>query len=139
MKQKQISAQIHMNNLTHLVNDVDHHSSPFFQGANLQELHGRRVKPRRGTNTFTSDCGHPTKNGKRPRLCFRKLPLVLAHSSQEDTCQKHVCNSLANYWQSLASNLRGQKKQRTSSANFIIQYHLWPLVRMAMHRYIHRV
>ncbi|EPY80392.1 hypothetical protein CB1_000839004 [Camelus ferus] len=65
------------------------HLAPRTQGANLQELHGRRVKPRRGTNTFTSDCGHPTKNGKRPRLCFRKLPLVLAHSSQEDTCQKH--------------------------------------------------
>lgn len=128
-----------MNNLVHQVNDSGHDPSLFFQGTNLQKLYGRKGKPSKGTKARTNDCGHTPKKGKRLRLCFRKLPPFLTHSSQEDTCQKQKHSSLANCQWSPASNLRGLKKMKTLISSFSNIAPSSPLVMRAMRWYIHRV
>lgn len=128
-----------MNNLVHQVNDSGHDPSLFFQGTNLQKLYGRRAKPRKGTKARTNDCGHTPKKGKRWWLCFRKLPLFLTHSSQEDTCQKQKHSSLANCQWSPASNLWGLENTKTLISSFSNMGPSLPLVMRAICWYIHRV
>ena len=127
-----------MNNLVHQVNDSGLDPSLFFQGTNRQKLYGRKGKPSKGTKARINDCGHAPKKGKRPRLCFRKLPPFLTHASQ-DTCQKQKHSSLANCQWSPASNLWGLKKMKTLISSFSNMAPSLPLVMRAMRWYIHRV